>query len=286
MPVMTSRGCPHKCRFCSVTAMFGRRYRFRSPQSVIEELKWLQPRRVFFYDDDFCANRQRTRELLEQMLRQDVTPPWTAQVRADVARDRELVALMHRARCRRVYVGYESISPTTLAAMGKHQSVEDIVESVRVFHEHGIGVHGMFMFGSDEDDAESVQATLAFARRHEIDTVQFMALTPLPGTPVFDSLSEENRLFERDWSFYDGHHVVFLPRRLTPLALQQAICAAQERFYSWWACVKDFAQLRFGNGFLKAYGRCLLGRWRRENVAFLSRLHQIAATWTGGSDPV
>jgi radical SAM superfamily enzyme YgiQ (UPF0313 family) len=181
-PLMTSRGCPHDCRFCSVTTMFGRRYRFRSAELVLEELAHREARRVFFYHDNFTANRTRTLQLLEGMLRLPKPPRWMAQVRADVARDLELVKLMKASGCARLFIGYESVSPDTLEAYNKHLSVEQIVESVRVLHEHDIRVHGMFVLGADQDEKATIRGTARFAVREALDSVQFLILTPLPST--------------------------------------------------------------------------------------------------------
>jgi len=113
-PIMTSRGCPYDCSFCSVTGMFGQKYRFRSKERVLEELQnhrkfggdW-----VFFYDDNFCAHKKRTKELLHTMIQKKLTPNWTAQVRVEVAKDPELMDLMVRSKCHTVYIGLESINP-------------------------------------------------------------------------------------------------------------------------------------------------------------------------------
>ncbi|NOR14828.1 MAG: radical SAM protein, partial [Candidatus Aminicenantes bacterium] len=96
IPVLTSRGCPFQCAFCSVTGLFGHKYRFRSTQNVIEALqRYNRPKNhVFFYDDNFAANRKRLKELLRAMLQEGFTFTWSAQVRVDVAQDEELLALM------------------------------------------------------------------------------------------------------------------------------------------------------------------------------------------------
>ena len=271
-PILTSRGCPYDCSFCSVTPMFGRRYRFRSADSVLEELRYKQPRAVFFYDDNFAARRSRTKELLEGMLRLPRPPGWVAQVRADVTRDRELVALMKASHCSRVFVGCESISPETLESYNKRLDVEQIVESIRIFHEHGIAVHGMFVLGADEDDQATIRDTATFALRHALDTVQFLILTPLPGTRMFRLLEGAKRIFVRDWSLYDGHHVVYEPLKMTAATLQQEAWKAQKRFYSVWQCVKAFAGFRFREGLLKTYSRSIMSLWERRNAPFLQLL--------------
>ncbi|MGE5404798.1 MAG: B12-binding domain-containing radical SAM protein, partial [Candidatus Saccharibacteria bacterium] len=184
-PVMTSRGCPFDCTFCSVTAMFGRKYRWRDQESVLKELKKFTGKKVFFCDDNFTANPRRTKELLRAMIKRRILPStWGAQVRTDAARDEELLDLMKEAGCGVVYVGMESVNPKTLETYNKKQGVEDIEYCINKFHEHKIMVHGMFVFGSDDDTKETIQQTLDFALRTRIDTVQFLVLTPFPGTPL------------------------------------------------------------------------------------------------------
>jgi radical SAM superfamily enzyme YgiQ (UPF0313 family) len=272
-PMLTSRGCPYDCKFCSVAPMFGRRYRFRSTESVLEELALLRPRGlVFFYDDNFAASPGRTAELLEEMLSRGLKTNWAAQVRADVTRDRQLMELFRRSGCHRVYVGYESISDATLAEYDKGVTVEETVASVRVFHEYGIKTHGMFVLGSDTDDVETIRETSRFARRHRMNSVQFTVLTPFPGTRTFDELEAAGRIFERDWRLYDGHHVVFAPRQMTPSVLQHEAWQAQEVFYSLRECLKTFAALRFEDGGLKTYARQLIRRCAADIRAFVERL--------------
>ncbi len=154
-PIMTSWGCPFDCNFCSVTAMFGKKYRFRSPQNVIAELKQKKPRRVFFYDDNFAANRKRLKTLLRMMIDEGSRFGWSAQVRTDVARDPELLDLMRRAGCWMVYLGLESVDQATLDSFDKSQSVDDIVFAMKTLHEHGIKSHGMFVLGADGDSRAS-----------------------------------------------------------------------------------------------------------------------------------
>jgi len=254
--------------------MFGRRYRFRSAELVLEELAYRQARKVFFYDDNFAANRTRTLQLLEGMMRLPKPPRWMAQVRADVAEDLELVKLMRASGCTRLFIGYESVSPATLEAYNKHLSVEQIVESVRVLHEHDIRVHGMFVLGADQDDESTIRGTARFALREALDSVQFLILTPLPGTRHFEFLERAKRILLRDWSLYDGHHVVYEPLRMTATTLQREAWKAQKRFYSAWECMKDFARLRFRRGILRSYGRAIMSLWERQNARFLQGLRE------------
>ena len=224
-PMMTSWGCPFKCNFCSVTAMFGRKYRFRSADSIIAELKELQPRKIFFYDDNIAADKKRLKELLQRMLDEDLVVPWSAQMRTDVVRDPELLDLMHRTGCFRAYLGLESVNQATLDAFDKHQSVDDIVQAIRILHENGIESHGMFVLGADTDTIQSVRDTVKFAMKNHIDTIQLAALTPLPGTPLYYELDAAGRIFDKRWYLFDAQHVVFEPKNMTAYELQREAAA-------------------------------------------------------------
>lgn len=238
-PLLTSRGCPFNCNFCSVTKMFGHTYRMHSIERVIDEIRRVQHKNIFFYDDNFTASPARTKKLLEAMLRANIRLKWTAQTRVDVARDQELVALMARAGCTRLYIGLESVDDSALKCMNKHQSVDDIVFTIETLHRHGIAVHGMFILGTDEDKPGMAKAMVRFSRQHQIDSVQFMVLTPLPGTPLFDRLESEGRLLHHRWSYYDGMHVVFHPAIGTAGEVQKQMIQAFEDFYSITGAVTD-----------------------------------------------
>ncbi|MBI3910632.1 MAG: radical SAM protein [Armatimonadetes bacterium] len=265
-PIMTSRGCPFDCSFCSVTLMFGRGFRYRSVESVMEELRLLQPRNLFFYDDIFNANARHMSSLLEAMLRENITPHWGAQCRADlVVKQKELLPLMRRSGCCVLYLGLESVNPETLAAYNKKQEVEQTIEAIQLLHQHGIMVHGMFVLGADTDDIQTIRDTVRYALRHQVDTVQFMILTPLVGTREYKRLESEGRLIEdlRDkWNLYDGHHVVFRPARLTPYQLQTETIKAMRRFYSLWQCGRMVLTPAICRPVVTAGWHALRGRWK------------------------
>ena len=127
---------------------------------------------------------------------------------------------MAQAGCYYVYIGFESVSPTVLKCFDKRQSVEQMVHAIGEFHDRGIRIHGMFIFGADHDTRATFRETVRFAKAHHIESAQFMILVPLPGTPVFDEMDREGRLLSRDWSLYDAHHVVFQPKNMSTFELQ------------------------------------------------------------------
>jgi radical SAM superfamily enzyme YgiQ (UPF0313 family) len=271
IPVLTSRGCPFDCSFCAVTGMFGKRYRFRSTESIIDELRGRDGRRnlVFFYDDNFAANRERARDLLRAMIREKFRFQWTTQVRADVARDVELVKLMKKAGCHTVYIGFESVNPKSLESMKKRQTVGQIREAVRVFRRHGIRIHGMFVFGFDEDDWQTIKATVKFAKKARLTSTQFLILTPLPGSEWYDKIIAENRIAFRDWALYDAHHVVFQPARFSLFDLQRAQIFGHRKFYSFLELVKRFIRGWWLDCAIAVYARKLNRLWKKKNKTFL-----------------
>ncbi len=245
-PVMTQWGCPFNCDFCSVIEMFGRRVRHRSIEDVLADLEKNPGKRVFFYDDNFVVNKKRTAKLLQAMIERGLTPPWGAQVRAEMVYkskrnkeiDHEFLALMQQSGCMAVYCGFESVNPATLEAYNKKQSVQTVEDSIEAFHQYGIHVHGMFVLGSDEDKLDTPLQTVDFALKHKIDTVQFLILTPCPGTPYFRRIEEEGRILSYDWRLYDGHHALVQPAKISPYDLQVETYKAMMRFYSNWQFIK------------------------------------------------
>jgi anaerobic magnesium-protoporphyrin IX monomethyl ester cyclase len=271
IPVLTSRGCPFDCSFCSVTGMFGRKYRFRSTENVMEELRRYDSRKnaIFFYDDNFTANRNRTKELLEAMIREKFKFSWTTQVRADVAKDLELVRLMKLAGCHTLYIGFESVNPESLEAMNKKQTLQEITEAIKVLHKHRIHIHGMFVYGFDQDDWKTVKQTVRFAKKARLNSTQFLILTPLPGTEFHDKVASEKRIQFQDWTLYDAHHAVFRPARFSIFDLQRAQMISHKKFYSMKQTVKKLFEGKWLDMAIAHYARKLNRTWAKRNRTFL-----------------
>ncbi len=280
VPVMTSRGCPFNCTFCCVTQMFGRRYRFRCTESILEELSRYPGRHIFFCDDNFTADPKHSKELMREMISRDniKIKGWGAQVRADAAFDEELVDLMRRSGCSIVYIGFESVNPDTLKGYNKQQTVEEIREAISRFHDYGIRIHGMFVLGGDADTAGTIGETADFAIEARIDTVQFMILTPMPGTPYYDKLEKEGRILSYDWSLFDGHHVVIKPVLMSPEELQGETVKALKKFYSLSNIFKNVRLTGWSSVLLRALAWGLIRHFEWKNRGyeqFLKRQQQV-----------
>jgi len=283
--IATSRGCPFGCRFCSVIQMFGRQFRFNSEDRVIEEMRLngSEAGHVFICDDNFTANRERVKSLMERMLSLGIKMEWSAQVRVDAAQDPELLQLMAKSGCYMVFIGLESINPATLKAYKKSQTVEEVRESVINFHRYGMGVHGMFVFGSEEDTVQTIRDTVAFSHQIDLDSLQYLILTPIPGTPVYDDLEAQDRFICRDWEKYDGHHAVFMPKQMTAYELQMETLQAMKRFYTWGSGIKRLLQRDWFFGFLKIHGRLHLKRSFEGKLGYFNQLKghlfSLARAW-------
>ena len=271
IPVQTSRGCPFNCSFCSVTGMFGKKYRFRSTENIIEELRNYNHNKnvIFFYDDNFTANRERAKELCKAMIKENFKFKWSTQVRVDIAKDEELVGLMKKSGCHTLYIGFESVNPESLKEMQKSQSVEDIKSAIKILKKYKIHIHGMFVYGFDTDTEGSIRETLKFAKSSGISSAQFLILTPLPGSATYNALKNQGRIKFKEWSLYDAHHVVFEPVNLTMAQLQHAQIESHQKFYSFTQIVKHILAFRWLDLGIAYYARNLNRVWKKRNRIFL-----------------
>lgn len=268
--IMTSRGCPHHCTFCTVTAVFGRRYRFRPGDQIIAELRRFGDAIMFFADDNFCANRARTKSLLRDMIEQKAIPRrWTGQMCVEAADDEELLELLRETRCRIMHVGIESISPETLKEFDKVRDVSATGRCVENLHRHNIGVHGMFVVGAG-DTPRTVRETVDYAIATDMDFIQIFPLTPFPGTRAFEEL--EGRLLHREWGYFDGMHVVVQPRNCSAYDLQMAVVRGMQRFYSPRRLLGAYRRGRRWRVKGRAAGIYIVRRWIRENTGYIEWL--------------
>ncbi len=270
-PVSTSRGCPNDCTFCSVGPMFGRRYRFRTAESVMQELARSRHRHVFFCDDNFGVNARVTKELLNLMIDRRVTPRWTAETSVRIAEDEEMLELMARAGCRRLCIGFESMDPERLREYGKKQTPDDVKRCIRALHRRGIKVHGMFISDGYSDVYD----------RLELDTLQLTILTPIIGSRLYRAVQEAGRfvtqIYPSDWSLFDGMHVVHWPDNMSPLDMQRQTVRALKKFYSPVNMLKMLVKGRYRDFALRYEGRRIIRKWERQNRDYLSRLKQSPA---------
>ena len=221
--IQTARGCPNDCEFCSVSQFNGFAYRRRPVAEVLDELETLKRRYLFIVDDNIVGSGARGEgraiALGRGMQRRNLDFVWYGQAALNVADNDEVLEAFASSGCRLLFLGIESEDRRVLATMNKRVNLKR--EYGRVFskiHEHGIGIHGSVIFGTDEDTLEMLKRRLEFVTQSHIDIVQFCTLTPYPGTAMFDRMLEQGRLlytdFPSDWDRYDLTEIVFAPENL------------------------------------------------------------------------
>jgi len=293
LPMQTSRGCPFNCSFCTVHTTFGRAMRYRSIERVMEDISHHKDKdaHIFFYDDNFTVSRKRTMALTQAMIDEGFRGVWSAQTRADIGRDPELLAQMARSGCQAVYVGLESVNERALSSMHKKQKVAAMSENLLAIRRAGIDVHGMFVLGFDEDDTRALTDTVDYACSCGITSAQFLILTPLPGSETWSTLVGQGRIRTRGWSLYDAHHVVFSPTQLTPDQLQQAQVQGHRRFYSYRRMLRHLWHGELRNFAISLYARSIARSWAKTHRGYLQGLRELgtsdrAAGWRSAFERV
>ena len=230
--VQTTRGCPHQCDFCHVTHFFGKTYRCRPVEEVIEEVKRLDGEFVVFIDDNIAGNRHYAKELFTQL--KPLKKKWASQASMTLTRDPELLKLAAESGCVSLFIGVESLSSENLKEVNKSfNRVSQFEEAMKALHDHDIMILSGFIFGLDHDDEGVFERTLRFCERNRIELPTFFILTPLPGTALFQRMEAEGRLLHKDWGQYNGATVVFKPKLMTEETLQRGFNWACKEGYSW-----------------------------------------------------
>src|ERR1043165_3008997 len=259
----TTRGCHFDCEFCSVSPFNGKTTRRRPVKEVVTELRnvqrWVRSElverlrdepmwRAFisairlrvgiedgsivaFVDDLHNSNRAYCRELWAAL--KPLKIKWGCQSTMFLADDEGMVKLAAESGCVSVFVGMESLDEDALDETNKpFNRVQKFTREIKMFHDYGIMVNPGIVFGFDNDDEAVFERAVDFLTKNHVELPYFNVLTPLPGTALFDRYNNAGRIFDRDWSKYDGKHVVFHPSRMTPQQLQEGFHWANHQFYS------------------------------------------------------
>lgn len=228
--IETTRGCPHRCEFCSVPIINGKRYRMRPLEEVDRELSLIikKPKEyLFITDDNIVANEDYALGLFEIFKRHQVR--WMGFSTIQIATHEKLLQKARESGCISLFIGFESLLQENLNRVSKPFVQTDILSDlIRTIHGYGIGIHGSFIFGFDGDDLAIFQKTVNFVQKNRIDLPSFSILTPFPGTRLYQRLEEEGRIIDRNWSHYDMSHVVFQPKQMTVKELQEGYLWAQQ----------------------------------------------------------
>ena len=203
IPIESGRGCPYGCEFCTVTGFFGDSIRFRSNESVVNELLALKALAqeqkgkiaVFFIDDNFAINPRRTKALLREIIARGAQLPWVAQISMNLLRDEELVSLIAESGGKWIFMGLESIDPENLKTVSKgFNKPAEYGPVLERLNRHDLYAITSFIFGMDGDRPGAAERTLEQIRSWPPGLPVFGLLTPYPATPLYDKLEAAGRL--------------------------------------------------------------------------------------------
>jgi radical SAM superfamily enzyme YgiQ (UPF0313 family) len=238
IPVESGRGCPYGCEFCTVTGFFGDSIRFRTNESVVNELLLLKARArtekgqiaVFFIDDNFAINVKRTKALLRDIIAAGAQVHWVAQISANLLRDEELVDLIAASGGKWVFIGMESIDPANLKDVNKgFNKPGEYAAVLERLARRNVYAITSFIFGMDNDTVGVAERTLQQVRTWPPGLPIFGLLTPLPATPLYKRLETAGRLTR------PKHWKEFIPFAMAHTPLKMTIEEAHEEVKYGWA---------------------------------------------------
>ncbi len=236
--VQATRGCPLMCDFCSERLYLGTGFRFRPVLDVVEEVKRLPTRNVFFAESNFGGNRRHALELMEALI--PLRLRWSTLWSMNLCADKEFLDLAQRSGLLHVNIGLESIDAQTIAGMRKGQNkTERYQEILADLRRRRISFSLNFIFGWDTETREVFPTTLRFLEEQKVPVAYFNLLTPQEGTPYYERMRRQNRILdEGEIGRWPGEPCHILPSYCTPGELERGVQRMYREFYSFPSMVR------------------------------------------------
>ncbi|MFB0501345.1 MAG: radical SAM protein [Candidatus Bathyarchaeia archaeon] len=236
-----SRGCPHRCIFCTQWKHWQGKWRAKSPKRIADEIEFCYrnygSRFLWLTDDNFGLGK-RASELGDEIIRRGISDDimWFMQVRCDdIVKHRDLLPKMRKSGLRWLLLGVESHSPSTLEKFNKKTSPEDAKVAVKLLHENDIFAHAMFIIGERKDSAESIASLREFVNDLDPDLAIFGILTPFPGTEVFEEAKQNGWIEDFNWAHYDMVHAIMPTETLSREEVQEELYNCYRSFFGSWS---------------------------------------------------
>ncbi|MDD5038131.1 MAG: radical SAM protein [Dehalococcoidales bacterium] len=253
--IITSRGCPYRCSYCS-KPIFGNKFRSQSPDRVVEEVAYLNKRfgikEFAFYDDVFTLDKKRAHDIADGIIRKGLKIYWTCETRVNLI-DKELLRHIRQAGCYSIAYGIESGSPEILSTLDKGISLEQVEEAIRLSREADLQTIGYFMIGSPGESPQTIRQTIQLAKKLKLDFAQFAVTTPFPGTKLYELYLEGKKDANIPWESFvyagSGREVtpVFDSSLLSREDIQCWARRAYREFYLrpsyWWQRIRNTTSL-------------------------------------------
>ena len=241
--ILYSRGCSYNCTYCNSSAMWGRKVTWRTPASVVAEIKYLQENfdtnLIFFTDLTFNLKKAKIYKLCEEIKRQKVEVNWFCGCRTRNI-DKEIIENMKSAGCTKIHYGIESLNDSTLYKLNRKNGIETMKEVVNLTSFSGLLVRGYTMIGYPWESQESIKTMLNQLKDFAIDDLRISFFTPFPGTPLYEKFKREGLLLTEDYSKYTTDEPVVKTKDLTPGNLVELRRDMFRKFYT----SKEYEQRR------------------------------------------
>ena len=247
--VITSRGCPYSCIFCSGHRMFGPRVRFRSPGLVVDEIERLQHdfglAKINIVDDTFTLNHNHTRAVCEEMLRRNLKIKWSVFARVDRISE-DLAQLMNRSGCEWVLFGVESADKGILKTIRKGFTIDEVRRGVKIAAEAGINVFNSFILGLPGESRDTADKSLAFGDelyQKYGAKYGFHMLSPLPGTEIYERAEDYGiRILSRNWARYNANEPITETATMSREMIKEAMSIYDRGIEDAWDDIKRRAK--------------------------------------------
>lgn len=255
--MITSRGCPFQCVFCSSSKLCGKIWRGRSPENILGEIKLLGEKygvkEIEFLDDTFTLNKERTKALCALIRKEKVDISWSCSSRVDTVNE-ELARELKEAGCHSIYLGVESGSQRSLNFLKKGINLNQAKKAVTVLKKLKLNTVSTFIIGIPGETVEAIEKTIKFAKKLTPTLAQFTILTPYPGTEIYEFARRNGLLLTRDWSKYTTLDPVMKLPRFTARKLKGLLRKAYISFYCRPSQILNIFKLG-GFSLLKVLGR-------------------------------
>jgi radical SAM superfamily enzyme YgiQ (UPF0313 family) len=266
--VVTSRGCPHECAFCSAPALSGRKVRYRTPSLCVDEIEQLAERgftEISIEDDLFTLYRKHFMAVCGDLIRRDLGIRWNAFSRVDTITP-EIIDTMARAGCQAICFGVESGSQAVLDRVNKRSNLGKVRDAMRMAQEAGIVALASFIIGLPGETEETLRQTVEFADslHAEFGALHgFHVLSPFPGTDVRRKAAEYGiEILHSDWREYDANHVVSQTKGASAAAVQ-AVADEYDQLMERYLRYQDYLN---ESGQLSGYELMIYRRHRRQSL--------------------
>jgi len=236
--LMSSRGCPMQCEFCSERLYLGGGFRVRPVQDVIEDIKHTGSKNVFFGDSDFGGKRDKAMELMEAMI--PLKLRWSALWTSFLCNDDEYMDLAKRSGLLHVNMGIESINPETLKGMNKKfNKVDRYSEMLENLRKRGISYSLNFIFGWDTETHGVFESTLDFLHKEKVPVAYFNILCPEKGTMFYEKMKQDDRILRlEDIGRFPGEFCHLKPKNFSAEEIEKNVQDMYVKFYSWKSMLK------------------------------------------------